>query len=445
MTQYNVSFEIAGAFMLAILLVSLGVHFTNSGSRRCSFMTFTAATLLAEVLDVISAVSLGYSLGPLYLQLVNSAYFFSAALSGYYLVCYTRTRGSDNALTRALVLLDRAVLAAYAVFLFANAYGGWMFYFEGQAYCFGPLHVLVYLLPCYYLLRGMMRVLRTHSSYSPKEMACNVGFVVLMVVGMLLQGFLFPDTLLTVFNTSLGILVLFFGLETKDYPKLMETLAELEYLQKNLEKEVERQTALARQRELQVEQMSLDTVQALALSIDAKDEYTRGHSTRVAQYSRQLARRLGWDPQRVEQLSNAALLHDIGKIGVPDSILKKPGALDDGEYAIIKQHCVWGAEIVRNVSGIPDAGVVARSHHERWDGAGYPDGLAGEKIPLCARIVAVADAYDAMSSARVYRKPLERAVIRSELVKGRGTQFDPLLLDAFLPLFDSGELDKIED
>ncbi|MGN0039042.1 MAG: HD-GYP domain-containing protein [Coriobacteriales bacterium] len=251
--------------------------------------------------------------------------------------------------------------------------------------------------------------------------------------------------LLTVFNTSLGILMLLFGLETKDYPRLVRALEELEYLHKNLEREVERQTALARQRELQVEKMSLDTVHALALSIDAKDEYTRGHSTRVAQYSRQLARALGWATQHVEQLSNAALLHDIGKIGVPDSILKKPGSLDEDEYAIIKNHTLWGSDILKNVSNIPDAKVVARSHHERWDGAGYPDGLAGLQIPLCARVVAIADAYDAMSSARVYREPLSRERIRSELLAGRGTQFDPELLDAFLPLFDSGALDKVVD
>ena len=139
------------------------------------------------------------------------------------------------------------------------------------------------------------------------------------------------------------------------------------------------------------------------------------------------------------------MLHDIGKIGVPDSILKKPGALDDEEYALIKNHTLWGAEILKNVTNVPDAKVVARSHHERWDGTGYPDGLAGMQIPLCARIVAIADAYDAMSSARVYRQPLARSAIRSELLRGRGTQFDPQLLDAFLPLFDSGELDKIVD
>lgn len=431
--------------MLAVILGSLGVHFTNSGPRRRSFMTFTAATLLAEVLDVASVLLLRCDASPLLLQLFNSGYYFAAALSGYFLVQYTRTRGDDDALSRALLQLDRLVLLAYALLLVSNAWTGIIYTAVDSSYQFGPAHLIVYAMPGYYLLHGFARVLRTRSAYTPKEMLCNLGFVFMMSCGMVLQAFFFPDVLLTVFNTSLGILMLLFGLETKDYPKLMSALEELEYLHKNLEREVERQTALARQRELQVEQMSLDTVHALALSIDAKDEYTRGHSTRVAQYSRQLARALGWVPQHVEQLSNAALLHDIGKIGVPDSILKKPGALDEDEYAIIKNHTLWGADILKNVSNIPDARVVARSHHERWDGAGYPDGLAGTQIPLCARIVAIADAYDAMSSARVYRQPLTREDIRRELLEGRGTQFDPELLDAFLPLFDSGALDAVVD
>lgn len=445
MSDYNVSFEVAGALVLAIILASLGVHFTNSGPRRRSFMTFTAATLLAEVLDVASVLILHSGADPLLLHLFNSGYYFAAALSGYFLMQYTRTRGEHNALSSVLLQLDRAVLLGYAVLLVSNVWTGLVYSVANSAYIFGPAHIIVYLMPGYFLLHGFARVLRTHRAYTLKEMLCNLGFVFMMTAGMVLQCFFFPDVLLTVFNTSLGILALLFGLETKDYPKLVRALEELEYLHKNLEREVERQTALARQRELQVEKMSLDTVHALALSIDAKDEYTRGHSTRVAQYSRQLARALGWVPQHVEQLSNAALLHDIGKIGVPDSILKKPSSLDDDEYAIIKNHTLWGSDILKNVSNIPDARVVARSHHERWDGAGYPDGLAGLQIPLCARIVAIADAYDAMSSARVYREPLSRERIRSELLEGRGTQFDPELLDAFLPLFDSGELDKVVD
>ncbi len=190
-----------------------------------------------------------------------------------------------------------------------------------------------------------------------------------------------------------------------------------------------------------VEQMSQQMVETLASAIDAKDRYTKGHSFRVAEYSAILARKLGWPKERIATLRYEALLHDVGKIGVPDSVLNKDGKLTEVEFNVIRSHAAIGAEILKNVTTLPDAKSVARCHHERYDGKGYPAGLAGEDIPVNARIVGLADAYDAMSSDRIYRKALSKEKIREEFVKGRGTQFDPVLLDFFLELFDRGELE----
>ena len=146
----------------------------------------------------------------------------------------------------------------------------------------------------------------------------------------------------------------------------------------------------------------------------------------------------------MQNLKQAAYLHDIGKVGIPDTILNKPAKLSEEEYAIIKQHPLIGAEILKNISLIRHVTEIARSHHERYDGKGYPDGLKGEEIPLHARIVALADSYDAMNSRRIYRAPLPQNIIREEIAKNRGTQFDPKLTDLFLKLMDHGEL-KLED
>lgn len=189
--------------------------------------------------------------------------------------------------------------------------------------------------------------------------------------------------------------------------------------------------------------MSLETVWALADAINAKDVYTQGHSMRVAIYSAALAYSMGWDSTEIEDLFQAAVLHDIGKIGIKDSVLNKPGKLTDEEFEEIKMHTVRGAQVLKNVTSYPAAKVVARSHHERWDGKGYPDGLVGEEIPLMARLVAIADSYDAMNSERVYRKPLSREVIREELVKGSGVQFDPVVLAPFVKMLDNGTLDYL--
>ena len=219
-------------------------------------------------------------------------------------------------------------------------------------------------------------------------------------------------------------------------------LMEMDYA-KRLSREVRKQTAVANERARRIEQMSFQTIQTLAYAIDAKDPYTRGHSTRVSAYSVKIAEALGWDGERINDLRYAALLHDIGKIGVPDSILNNPKRLTDVEYDIIKSHTTMGEEILKNRVFIHAADDVALSHHERYDGKGYPRGIRGEEISEEARIVAVCDAFDAMSSNRVYRKACDYDHIRSELETGRGTQFDPDMVDVFIKLWDSGELDDI--
>lgn len=219
-------------------------------------------------------------------------------------------------------------------------------------------------------------------------------------------------------------------------------LLENEYTER-LNFEVEKQTAVAEARSRRIEQMSFQTIQTLANAIDAKDPYTKGHSTRVSQYSALIAQALGWDAERVNDLRYAAMLHDIGKIGVPDSILNNPKRLTDVEYDIIKSHTTMGGDILKNRIIINSAEDVARSHHERWDGRGYPLGLKGEEISEEARIVAIADAFDAMSSNRVYRKACDYEHIRSELQNGSGRQFDPKFVGVFIEIWDKGLLDSI--
>lgn len=220
--------------------------------------------------------------------------------------------------------------------------------------------------------------------------------------------------------------------------KRIDRVLELNLLQKHLQSEVARQTAVAEERRKRMEEMSLKMVDTLAVTLEAKDAYTNGHSSRVADYSVMIAKQLGWDEERIDKLKRAALLHDIGKIGVPDEVLNKAGRLTDEEYAVIKSHTVVGSDILETIETLEFARIVANHHHERYDGKGYPSGMAGEDIPLEARIVGVADAFDAMNSRRVYRDPLPMDVIRSEMVKGRGTQFDPEIDDIFLKLIDAG-------
>lgn len=221
-------------------------------------------------------------------------------------------------------------------------------------------------------------------------------------------------------------------------PKVMlnriNHIVQLEELKQNLEMKVREKTT-------QVEQLSFEIISTIASMIEAKDSYTKGHSVRVAEYSALVAQMLGWETKDIRNLKYIALLHDIGKVGIPDNVLNKPGRLTDNEFNIIKSHTTIGGDILKDIETIRDVDAGARYHHERFDGKGYPSGLAGEDIPMVARIICVADAYDAMNSKRIYRENLPTDVIRKELVDGRGTQFDAKIVDIFLNLLDAGKLD----
>ena len=183
--------------------------------------------------------------------------------------------------------------------------------------------------------------------------------------------------------------------------------------------------------------LTTDMIKALVKTIDAKDPYTNGHSIRVAEYTKKLASRVYTDPLRLHKIYNIALLHDIGKIGIPDTIITKPGCLTDEEYTMIKEHTLMGEKILAEITSVPELIYGAKYHHERYDGKGYPCGLKGEEIPEVAAIIAVADAYDAMTSNRSYRKILPQDVVRNEIEKGLGTQFHPKWGKIMLKLIDT--------
>lgn len=200
-------------------------------------------------------------------------------------------------------------------------------------------------------------------------------------------------------------------------------------LQRNLSQEVEKKTE-------ENEKLFMHVVHSLADAIDAKDTYTNGHSGRVAKYSKEIARRYGYSEKAQSDIYMMGLLHDVGKIGVPDAVINKPAKLTDEEFALIKNHPSMGSRILKNIKEMPALATGARWHHEKFGGGGYPDGLSGNDIPEEARIIAVADAYDAMSSRRSYRDVLPQEVVRGEIEKGKGTQFDPKFADIMLSMID---------
>lgn len=199
-------------------------------------------------------------------------------------------------------------------------------------------------------------------------------------------------------------------------------------------------TRRAIKKQLEYKHITVESIQAIARTIDAKDEYTNGHSTRVGYYSRVIAENLGMSKDELDNIYYIALLHDIGKIAIPDKILNKPGRLTDEEFLVMKSHTTRGAKILKGISTIPHIIEGAKSHHEKWDGSGYPDGLKEEEIPYVARIICCADCFDAMATKRVYKEPVPLEDIAKEFERCAGTHFDPDIAKAVINMIHAGKL-----
>lgn len=215
----------------------------------------------------------------------------------------------------------------------------------------------------------------------------------------------------------------------------IKSTLELDGYRKDLQRRLDEKTR-------EMERVTIQAIMTVANTVDAKDDYTKGHSLRVAAYSKLLAQRLGWSEEDIQNIYYVAMLHDVGKIGIPDAVLNKPFKLTDLEFRLIKGHTVMGAEILKDFKMFPNINVGAKYHHERYDGKGYPEGLKAESIPLVARVIGLVDSYDAMTSNRVYRRRLNDDIVMEELKKGKGSQWDPELVDIFVELIKEGALEK---
>lgn len=266
------------------------------------------------------------------------------------------------------------------------------------------------------------------SGYIRQYLVTAIGMVILLIMG--------------IFELALFYQVRFYGIGTASCLGLLFLAAA------TIVQDIIDQMRLDREREEKHSQMIINTVESIAMAIDAKDEYTGGHSERVGYYAAVLAENMaeswGFSDADVQQIHYIGLLHDIGKVGVADSVLNKQGRLNDDEFSLMKKHAELGSEILAGMDmDIPGLSDSVRHHHERYDGKGYPDGLSGNEIPLVARILCLADSYDAMTSNRVYRRRLSDQDVRNEFVRCSGSQFDPEIAKVFVGLLDSGVIHPV--
>lgn len=296
---------------------------------------------------------------------------------------------------------------------------------QASHYTYGKYFVTAFILPYIVYVMAFAILIIHFSAFAKSERIYLTFYLTFPLIAQILQVTL---SKILLFNPAvtlcLIILILFVqGQREFEMEKRLNDIAQDE--NESLEKIRKRQ-----------EDLNHQLIDTLCGAVEAKDLYTRGHSLRVAQYAREIMYRLGGDEKAQQEVYYIGILHDIGKISVKDEIINKNGKLTDEEYEQIKLHTVAGFQILRGVDIIPDLAIGARWHHERYDGKGYPNGLAGENIPLIARIISVADAYDAMTSNRSYHTIMPQAKVREQIVQGMGTQFDPKIAQIMLDMID---------
>lgn len=306
------------------------------------------------------------------------------------------------------------------------------FLINGGTEGFGILWVVLYPILFLYLL-----------SFIPYVFICSTCTIIIMAgmwsplknyVYAFKPSFMARFPLLILVEVTFSIVIK--KIITKTEGKRKDAMKELLSLKDGLEETVKIRTAEVQKEQIKSNNLMIELASSLAATIDAKDKYTSGHSKRVAEYSRLIAKKMGKTEDYQETIYITALLHDIGKIGIPDEIINKKSKLTQEEFEIIKKHPVIGYEILQNIKTVPEIVIGVRWHHERMDGKGYPDGLHGRDIPEYAQIISVADSYDAMTSNRSYRPLMEQAVVRKQIEEGIGTQFAQVPAECMLSIID---------
>ena len=439
---YNISFSIAALIIVSILLTVISIQYsaTNLVNKRYKFFLISALVMIALDILTVYTNSVAKDISVIFAQILNGLYFFSggavAILYLYYIISVA-LKDSSKDLRRRLYLINLIVLGIFGISLIINNWAGYYYYFSNTyVYSQGPIYLLVNLVTIIYVIESIVMVIIKRDKFNTRQIISTILFYTSFFAAFALQITAFKDVFLSDLGVAIGALFVFFSIETPDYIKLMATLNELNELKASLEIQVENRTHELDKEKKSYEELTLETLSSLASVVDAKDHYTNGHSFRVAAYSKGIAEQLGLSRRECEQIYFAGLIHDVGKIGINESILTKPGKLDEHEYDIIKSHPSLGGDILKGIKEFPVFEQVARNHHERYDGGGYPDKLKGNEIPFPARIVTVADTFDAMTSDRTYRKALSDEVALKELQDCKGSQFDPLVVDAFIKLYN---------
>ena len=425
--QYQADIMLVLSGICGIMMLFVYMTNTISHKRKVSLMLLELSSMLLVIADRRAYIYRGdvSTLGWWMVRISNFLVFFLTlvVIFGFnmYLIDLFTHEGRLERIPGRLKAV-RILAPLGMVMVVVSQFTGFYYTFdEMNRYQRAPGFIVCYAIPLSILLLQVSVILQYRKRLSRSIGLSLLLFTTLSIIASVLQVFLYGISLNNMTVVTMSALLYVFAIQDLNREVEHARKMEIEYYKDEQQK---------------LRTMFEQTAEALATAIDAKDRYTHGHSTRVAAYSTQIAREAGKSEETCDEVYFSALLHDVGKIGVSDAIINKDSKLTDAEYAEIKLHPVYGNQILSNIHQSPYLSIGAHYHHERYDGKGYPEGLKGEEIPDAARIIAVADAYDAMTSKRSYRAPLPQGKVREEMIKGTGTQFDPQYARVMVRLMD---------
>ena len=403
---------------------------TESLSRRkkCALFLMALSSIMLLVSNKLVTIYNGSTNDVEYFIARTSKFFvyflFLAVIYmfGHYLKDLFLKDGKLEDIPKAINISEYVIIAGVVVLTTSQFTGLYYSYDSNHVYHRSDGFFISYVFPVTALMIQFVTIIKKRSRLSKRMVIPLLLFTIVPLIASIPQ-FLGYGLFYTSYSI-IAMVVLLYCFSITDTNRLLKKAHEQEL--ENLRRE-----------QKNIRLMVSQTVEALAEAIDTKDKYTNGHSRRVAEYSKMIAKCAGKTDEECDEIYIVGLLHDVGKIGIPIKIINKETKLTDEEYETIKTHTTAGKKILSKISMSPNLVLGANYHHERYDGKGYPEGKKGEDIPEVARIIAVADAYDAMASKRSYRDALPQQVIREELVKGSGAQFDPTFAKIMIDLIDS--------
>lgn len=402
---------------------------TNSISKRRKYSLFLMAAL-AMILLIADKIATTFDGNPSIKEywsarickfLVYTLFLLIILVFNQYLKDLFVHEGHTQDIPKQLKYVDIIILFGELTLILGRIVGLYYSY-EDNTYQRSKWFFISYIFPLISLIIQLSVIAKFHEKFRKRLLFPLVVFTVAPLAASVIQFFVHGVSLISCTIVSMVVLLYCFS--------ILDT-------NRMIDKAHKKEVKLLLEKQENTRIMIDQTTAALVEAIDAKDNYTKGHSKRVAQYAVEIAKKAGKNPEECNEIHLVALLHDVGKIGIPDEIINKAGKLTDNENYIIQDHPIIGKEILDKISISPNLSLGASYHHERYDGNGYPFGLKGEEIPEVARIIAVADTYDAMASKRSYRDVMPQEVIRQEIEKGIGTQFDPIFAKIMLELIDA--------